>query len=292
MKTIIDLAIPAITFILLTTVGLDLTPADFDRVRQRQRIVAAGLVGPLLLLPPLAIALIWLFRPAPAVEAGLLLIAACPIGGISNTYSYLARASTALSVTLTGISCLSAMLTIPLLTTIFELAMGHRLAFSPPVGMLAAQLAFMLALPVGLGMYVRRRWPRFADDHRGGFQRVGFGALGLLVLLVVVDQAALFREQFAETALLALLFVGASMSMGWAAGGLAGASRSDRFTLSVEFSTRNAAVATTIAVTILGNVRFAVFATTYFLVEMPLMLAAVAIFRARTTSGDGRAGTP
>lgn len=288
MKTLIDLAIPAITFLLLTAVGLDLTPADFDRVRRRPGIVAVGLALPLLLLPPLAIALVRLFQPSPGVEAGLLLIAACPIGGISNTYSYLARASTALSVTLTGISCFAAVLTIPLLTVVFEWAMGHRLAFSPPVGTLTAQLAFMLALPVGLGMFLKRRWPLFADDHRAAFQHIGFGALALLIVLVIVNQADLFRDQLAETALLAILFVVASMGMGWAAGGLTQASRADRFTLAVEFSTRNAAIATAIAVTVIGEVRFAVFATTYFLVEMPLMLAAVAVFRARTRPDSNR----
>ncbi len=87
MQSFLDLAIPAITFLLLTAVGLDLTLEDFDRVRRCPRVVVAGLGGPLLLLPPLALLLIGVVRPSPEVEAGLLLIAACPVGGLSNTHS-------------------------------------------------------------------------------------------------------------------------------------------------------------------------------------------------------------
>ena len=106
MQAFLNLAIPAITFLVLLPVGLDLAPADFARVRHQPRVIAAGLVGPLLVLPPLALLLIALFSPTTDLRAGLLLVVACPIGGISNTYSYLAGASTALSVTLTACSSL------------------------------------------------------------------------------------------------------------------------------------------------------------------------------------------
>jgi ACR3 family arsenite efflux pump ArsB len=66
---------------------------------------------------------------------------------------------------------------------------------------------------------------------------------------------------------------------GWFVGGVTGAACPDRFTLATEFATRNIAVATAIAVTLAGHVEFALFATTYFLTEAPLMLGAVMLFR-------------
>ena len=129
-------------------------------------VVAAGLLAPLVLLPALAFALIWWFAPNPAVEAGLLLVASCPIGGISNTYSYLARASTALSVTLTGLSCVLAVVTIPLLTGAFQRFQHDALRVDAPVTTLLTQLVFMLALPLAVGMIVRRRWPAWARARR------------------------------------------------------------------------------------------------------------------------------
>ncbi len=172
-------------------------------------------------------------------------------------------------------------MTIPLLTLLFERTLGHPVGFAVPVVTLMTQLLFLLALPVGVGMYIRRRWPSAADSHRADIQRLGFGALGLLVVIVTISQRDQFRDQFADTAPLAVLFVAISMSAGWLVGRLAGANRPDRFTMSVEFATRNVAIATVIAVVVLGQVRFAVFATTYFLIEMPLMLAAIAVYRSR-----------
>ena len=136
VRASIAFAIPAMNFVLLAAVGLDLSREDFTRVRGQGPVVATGLIAPVILLPPLALALVGLFQPAPDVAASLLLIAACPIGGISNTYSYLAQASTALSVTLTAVSCLAAIVTIPVIGGGFELALGERLGLSAPISLL------------------------------------------------------------------------------------------------------------------------------------------------------------
>ena len=69
------------------------------------------------------------------------------------------------------------------------------------------------------------------------------------------------------------------MAAGWLAGVAATNDRRERFTLAAEFGTRNVAIATAIAVTLLGRVEFARFATTYFLIELPLMLIAIGVFR-------------
>ena len=118
--------VPPIAALLLFAVGLDLTAADLRRVREDPRLLVAGLVAPPLLLAPLALALVRLFQPPTPIAVGLLLVAMCPIGGVSNTYSYLARASTALSVTLTGLSCLLGVVTIPAAGMLFRLALHVR----------------------------------------------------------------------------------------------------------------------------------------------------------------------
>jgi len=76
MKLLLDIAIPAITFVLLGAVGLDLRVEDFRRVARQPGVMLAGLLGPVLLLPLLALGLLALFRPWPAIAAGLLLIVA------------------------------------------------------------------------------------------------------------------------------------------------------------------------------------------------------------------------
>ncbi len=279
MKAFLDLAVPAVTFLLLLAVGLDLAPADFARVRRQPRVLAAGLLGPLLVLPPLALLLVVLSRPSSDLQAGLLLVAACPIGGISNTYSYLARASTALSVTLTVCSSLLAVVTIPALALAFRAALGHPVGFAAPLPLILAQLLLMLALPVALGMWVRFSRPVFAERSQPYLRALGFGGVAALIVLIVASDPVVFLHGLRDSVPLAATFVAASFLAGWLVGAATGASPPDRFTLATEFATRNMAVATAIALTLAGRVEFALFATTYFLTEMPLMLGAIVVYR-------------
>ncbi len=287
MKLWLDVAVPVFTFLLLGAVGLDLAVGDFRRVLHQPRVIVAGLVGPVLLLPPLALGLLALFRPSPAVAAGLLLVAVCPIGGISNAYSMLARASTALSVSLTGVSCLLAVVTIPALAAFFRWARETPFGFEAPLHILALQVLLLLACPVGAGMAARHRFPGFASNSRRGIQAAAFLVLALIILLVMYSQWAEFASNIGGKIGLAASFVGLSFSLGWIVATAIGCDASDRFTLAAEFATRNVPVATAIAVTLLGRADFAVFATTYFLTEAPLLVTAVLLFRARSSSKPG-----
>jgi bile acid:Na+ symporter, BASS family len=147
-------------------------------------------------------------------------------------------------------------------------------------------LVFMLAVPVGLGMWIRSRWPGFAAARRPAIRRLGFAALGLLVVFVTWVELDAFLAGFASTVPLSAAFVAVSFAIGWMAAAAGRAGRQARFTLAAEFATRNVAIATAVAVTLLQRVDFAVFATTYFLVELPLMLAAVTLFRSSDAAAD------
>jgi bile acid:Na+ symporter, BASS family len=279
VRELIAVVIPAMNFLLLAAVGLDLTSGDFVRLRQRWAVAAAGLVGPLVILPPIALALTRIFQANPEVTVSVLLVAACPIGGISNAYSYLAKASTALSVMLTGLSCLAAGVTIPLVSKGFELVLRQSLGFYAPVPLLLAQLVLMVALPVATGMWIRRRAPAVAERYRPTLRRVAFAGTGIVLLLIIVEAPHAFVSGLTTTTPLAAVFVVSSIAAGWMTAALVTADSRDRFTVAAEFGTRNVAVAMAIAVTLLGRVEFARFAVTYALTEIPLMLVAVALFR-------------
>jgi bile acid:Na+ symporter, BASS family len=279
VKTLIDVSVPTLTFILLTAVGLDLTSKDFARVRRQPAVVLTGLVGPLFLLPPIAVVLTWAFRPAADVAASVLLVAACPIGGISNTYSYLARASPALSVTLTGLSCLLAGLTIPIVAEGVRRVFGQQFDVTVPISALLGQLFLMLTVPIGVGMWARRMWTDWALRWQPTMQRLGFLGVGIVLVLIILDDPLAFTSALPRTVPLAAVFVACSTAVGWMTATMVTADRRDRFTLAAEFGTRNLGVAMAIAVTLLERVEFARFAYIYFLTELPLMLVAIAVFR-------------
>jgi BASS family bile acid:Na+ symporter len=250
-------------------------------LHRRPRLFVAGLLAPPLLLPPLALALVALLAPPPAVEAGLLLVAIAPIGGISTTYSYLANAAVALSVSLTALSCLLAPVTLPLTAGLVERATGRALGFDVPLGVLALQVFGMLALPVGVGMAIRAVRPGRAVRLRPAVQRAGFGALALLITLVLLADTDRLAADFADLVPLSLLFVAGSFAIGAAVGRWVTPDAGERFTLAAEFATRNLGVAVAVAVTLLGRAEFALFAAAYFLVEVALLLAAIALRKQR-----------
>ena len=269
----IGTAIPLATFLLMVVVGLDLAPAEFGRVSRRRLVLVAGLLAPTVLLPPLALGLVALVQPSPAVAVGLLIVSACPIGGISNTYSLLARADTALSVALTTLSCLLAVVTIPAISAGVEIATGQALGLTAPLATLVLQLTLVIAVPVTAGMLVRARWPTLASRHQPALQRLALAMVALIVWVIVQSQFELFIRELPGTAPLAVVFVLLSMGAGVLVGRTIGADRAERVTLTLEFGTRNVAVATAIAVTAAGRPDFAVFGASYFLMELPLALA-------------------
>ena len=281
MKTLIDISVPVLAFVLLAGVGLDLTVDDFRRVRRQPAPMLAGLVGPLFLLPPIAIGLAWAFQPTPEVTAGLFLVAACPIGGISNTYSYMARASTALSVALTGLSCLLCGLTVPAVGRFLEMVTSQPLKLTVPIPTLITQLLLMFSLPVALGMWARRRWADRARRYQPTLQNLAFTGVGLMLVLIILNDPRAFVGELPRTVPLAAVFIACSAAAGWMAAVLVTPDPRDRFSLAAEFGTRNLGVAIAVAVTMLGRVEFARFAYTYFLTELPLMLLAAALFRRR-----------
>jgi ACR3 family arsenite efflux pump ArsB len=124
------------------------------------------------------------------------------------------------------------------------------------------------------------------EKRRGVLQRLAFTGVALLVFFVVGADVQGFRDNLGTTVPLAAAFVIGSFTIGLMIAISAWASDRDAFTLASEFATRNVAIATAIAITLLGRVGFAVFATTYLLTEIPLMLLAVLVFRSRSVSSQ------
>jgi BASS family bile acid:Na+ symporter len=279
MRTLVNAAVPATTFLMMLAVGLDLTPGDFARVARQRALLAAGLLAPIILLPAAAAALVALLSPPPDVAAGVLLLAACPIGSVSNSFAYLAGASTALAVALTGISSLAAWLTIPLVGQGLALALGTPLELQAPVPVLAAQLGLLLLVPVIAGMAIRARAPALATRSSPLLQRLALvGILTIFALLVLSDPGA-FAAGLSTTVPLAIAFVTLSLALGWATAATLTTQPGDRFAIAAGFGARNVGVATAIAVTFLGRFEFARFAATYAFIEVPILLAAVWAYR-------------
>ena len=268
MDPIADAAIPAVTFLMMVAVGHGLTPSELRRSATDLRAVVTATVSQLVFLPLIATVIVLVFDPAPTIIAGLVLVAACPGGTISNFFACLAHANTALSLTLTAISCLLSFITLPILVAAgFFFWLDDQPEVEVPVTVLVVQLLFLVALPTFLGMILRRWRPAATEKRDIILRRVSLIALVTLVTYVVSDQWNAMTATLGEALLAAVVFTTSGMAVGYALAWATGRPPADRLTYVIEFPCRNLALALVVAVTILGRPEFIAFAAVLLLGE-------------------------
>ncbi|MBR9914357.1 MAG: bile acid:sodium symporter family protein [Algicola sp.] len=100
--------------IVMFGVALGISRSDFKALLEQPKAVIVGLVAQFLLLPFLTFLMIWVIQPQPSIALGMMMVAACPGGNISNFMTHLAQGNTALSVSLTAFGTLLAVVVTPL----------------------------------------------------------------------------------------------------------------------------------------------------------------------------------
>lgn len=148
-------------------IAINLKVDDFLLVLKNPKAVLTGILSQFLLLPALTFMLILLIQPRPSFALGMMLVAACPGGNISNFMSSMAKGNTALSVSLTAISSALCVFTTP-----FNLAFWASL-YTPTAQILNIisldfwslfqTIATLLIIPIILGMLLRKYQPKMAS---------------------------------------------------------------------------------------------------------------------------------
>lgn len=157
----------AILALMMFGVALKLRPADFSRVILKPVAPAAGLVAQFLLLPAATCAVTWALRLDPEIALGMILIAACPGGNFSNIMTFMARGSVAVSVSMTAVSSLAAIVLTPLNFAFYgwlnPYTRGYLTEIHLDPGNILMLVVLVLGIPLVLGMLTGRRWPKLAD---------------------------------------------------------------------------------------------------------------------------------
>lgn len=279
MKAVLDIGVLGVIVLMMAAVGMELEARHFRTVAQRKGTLLLTLAAQAVILPALGFGLSRVLALPPHIGAGILLLAACPVGDIVNLYVLLARTNLALSVSMNALSILCSAAT---MAVVFE-AYGHLLQapfeFAVPTPMLLLQMMLVLVLPLFAGMAVRRVRPGFVERHGRTPHRVVLSGVALLVVYVLVSQRERLAIEWRQTAVAAAAFVALSLLVGLAYGWLLRLPREDGVTVGIAFAVRHVALASAIAVTLLNRIEYAVFAVVYFLVEVPLLLGAVALYR-------------
>lgn len=179
VQTLLPLALAFIMFYL----GLTLVIGDFRQVARRPKALALGLVAQVLLVPLAGFAVADWSGLSPVMAVGLMVLAACPSGVSSGLLTHLARGDTALAISLTAVTSLATVLTLPLVVgASFQFFMASQLAVQLPVVAMVKGIFILTTLPVVLGMALR--W-RFAHAVLRAEPLIGKVTTTLFVLIVL-----------------------------------------------------------------------------------------------------------
>jgi bile acid:Na+ symporter, BASS family len=197
MDILITVFLPLALAIIMFSLGLGLTLEDFRRVFLAPRAFGIGAMAQLVILPIIAYIIAVLFRLAPELAVGLMILAFCPGGVTSNILTKFARGDLALSISLTGVISLVSVVTVPFLVAF---AADHFMGVdAPPVNVTSLAVAMFLitAVPGALGMALRHFAAGLTAAIEGLVEKL---AVVLFVIVVVGALAAnwsLFVENLA-----------------------------------------------------------------------------------------------
>ncbi|WP_302303747.1 bile acid:sodium symporter family protein [Culturomica massiliensis] len=247
MNTIF-IVLPILT-LLMFELGLELNIRDFLLFYKRPRPVFVGLVGQIVVLPLLAIGLGLFFRLDALFFIGLVLIACSPGGSSSNVFSMIAKGDVALSVSLTALSSVITLFTIPVIMAFAFHLVGNQEDFRMhlPVGRLIIQNLVLTLLPVVLGVLYKRYAPERAEKVRRLLNKIAFPALLLLATVFFVQHYRVILVHIGQLGVCIGMLILSAMAVGGGLSWLMRLQGRERRTIVIEIGMQNAAQGIAIA---------------------------------------------
>ncbi len=257
--------LPIALFIIMLGMGLSLVVDDFKRVVIFPKAVVIGLVNQLLILPLVAFGLAYNMPGELAV--GLVLLAVCPGGVTSNLISHVSKGDTALSVTLTAISSLLTVLTIPFILNIaLETFMLEGKVISLDVPKTIITIVAITILPISIGMFIRSKKEAFALSMDKPVRIASVVFLALIIIAAVIKEKEVLFNNIGDVGINALLLNVITMAVGFGTAMLFNLNLKQRITISIESGIQNGTLAITLALTVLGNSVMAIPGAIYALI--------------------------
>jgi BASS family bile acid:Na+ symporter len=266
MTGLVGTLLPAALAFIMFAVGITLVPADFRRLCSAPRAVVAGLLGQLVVLPLAAWGLAVAWRLPPEMALGLVILGACPGGASSALITHLARGTAALSVTLTAVTSLVALASMPLVVH------GALQAFGAAEGPIRFSVASLVrgvfvitTVPVAAGMLLRAWRPALAGRLQAPLGRIATALFVLIVIATFVGQREALFEHLpsvgpaAATLNLVVMAAGIVLARAFRLG------RRDGVAIASECGLQNAALGIFVATTVLGAPQLAVPSVVYAL---------------------------
>ena len=274
MNTIF-IVLPILT-ILMFQLGLELQVKDFSLFLKCPKPVLAGLAGQLVLLPFLGFLWGTVFGLDEVLFIGLILITCSPGGSSSNIFSLLAKGDVALSVSLTALSSIITLFTIPVIMSFVVEYIGSSgyATISLPVLPLIIQNIVLMLIPILAGVAFRYYYPLKAGKVHRILGKVAFPALIILITVFFMQHYQTITAYIGKLGLCILMLILSAFAGGWLLSWICKLHENEKRTIMIEVGMQNAAQAIAIATSpfIFNNETMAIPAIIYALLMNIVLL--------------------
>lgn len=264
-----EIFLPVALGIIMLGMGLALTLEDFKRVALFPRATFVGLFCQLIVLPLVAFAMLQVLSLPPELAVGVMLLSFCPGGATSNLLSNLARADVALSITLTAISSMVTVFTIPYFVNLsMEYFIGEGKYVELPVLKTMLQIVVITIIPVSIGMLIRWKFPEGAKRSEKLVKIASAVFITLVILGAILKEKDNIAGYFVQVGVITLLINVVILAGGYLVGKLFRLSHPQRAAVSIESGIQNGTLAIAIATSslLLNNSQMSIPAAVYSLI--------------------------
>lgn len=207
---------------ILFGIALDTRTSDFAAALRRPGVITIGVLAQFVALPAVTFALTLLLDVRGSIALGMILVACCPPGNVSNVLTHRAKGDVALSVSMTAVSNVLAIFLMPLNLALWGgwHPTGKKFLEEidlSPVDMLL-EVGLVIGVPFAAGVAIARWWPRFAAGAHKVVGPLSFLALAGIILIGVTKNWDVFTDYIGLVLVAVFLHDALALGLGWAIG--------------------------------------------------------------------------
>ena len=250
-----QILLPISLAIIMFGMGLSLVSGDFTRLFTYPKAVLVGLCNQLMFLPLIGFAIVVLFGLNPSMAIGVMIISICPGGPTSNLITQVSRGNIGLSVTLTALSSLITVFTIPILLSKFiaYFSGDTDVVIQIPILETMLQILVITVIPVSIGMMIRKRREAFALRMEKPMRTASTVLFVIIFLIIIIANKDNLIQAMKEVGLPTLLLNLSTMGLGYLSAKLFGITGKSQISITIESGIQNGTLAFVIATTMLNN---------------------------------------
>ncbi|MDS1272504.1 bile acid:sodium symporter family protein [Lipingzhangella sp. LS1_29] len=287
-STLATVTLPAALAVVMLGLGLDLRPADFTRLVHHPRAAVLCMGFQLVLMPLACFGLVHLFGLPPALAVGMMLLAASPGGTTSGLYTHLFHGNVALSITLTAVNSVIAVVTMPL---VVNLSLVYFAGDDGTLGLQfdkVVQVFAIVLVPVAVGMVIRHLRPRYATRMDLPVRIASVLVLAGVIAVALIAERENLPGYITAVGAVVLTFNVLNLAVGYVVPRVSGVRRTDAITCSFEIGLHNSTLAMAIALSpaLLDSTEMAVPAAVYGVVMFGTATAAGFLMRGGRGAGE------